>query len=97
MYEIALTASAYDDIAWFARNERRIILDGIEAQLSYQPGVTTRNRKQLRPNLVTEWELRIGRYRVFYDIVAEDRLVEVKMVGLKERNRLHVRGQEYFL
>ena len=97
MFEIDLSPSAFDDIAWFPRREREIILDAIEEQLSHQPYVETRNRKQLRPNRVAEWELRVGKYRVFYDVTISPRLVEVKMVGLKRGNRLLIRGQEYAL
>lgn len=97
MFEINLSPLAFDDIAWFPKRERRALLDAIVEQLSHQPDVETRNRKQLRPNRVAEWELRIGRYRVFYDVAVSQRLVEIKLVGLKQGNRLLIRGQEYVL
>lgn len=97
MFEISLSPSAFDDIAWFSKRERRVILDAIAEQLSHQPDVETRNRKRLRPNRAAEWELRINRYRVFYDVTVSQRLVEIKLVGLKQGNRLLIRGQEYVL
>ena len=97
MFRIAFTPSAMDDIQWFRKHEQKIIFDKIEEQLTHQPNVVTRNRKQLRPNQVAEWELRIGKYRVFYDVDTGRNAVEVKMVGSKESNKLCVRGKEYEL
>ncbi|MFZ2360180.1 MAG: hypothetical protein WA040_12630 [Anaerolineae bacterium] len=97
MFEITLTPSAFDDLYWFRMTDRRIILDGIEEQLSHQPHIVTRNRKRLRPTRVAEWELRIDKFRVFYDLSIVEQWVEVKMVGHKLGNRLVVRGQEYEL
>ena len=97
MFNIAFTPSALDDIGWFRKREQKIIFDMIEEQLTYQPNVETRNRKKLRPNQIAEWELRIGKYRVFYDVDIEANAVEVKTIGYKEGNRLFVRGEEYKL
>ena len=97
MFEITLSPSALDDVAWFSKRERRAVLDAIEDQLSNQPDVVTRSRKRLRPNRVAEWELRSGAYRVFYDVTGTQRLVEIKMVGLKAGSKLLIRGQEYTL
>ena len=72
-------------------------MDGIERQLMYEPGVETRNRKRLRPNRIAEWELRIDDYRVVYDVKANEAGVEIKLVGLKNGNKLLVRGKEYEL
>lgn len=95
MFEISFTPSALDDVAWFRKHEQAQILDSIEAQLSHEPTIETRNRKRLRPNQVSEWELRIGKFRVFYDVVAEDNLVEIRLIGSKTGNILHVQGKEY--
>ncbi len=69
----------------------------MEERLLHQPTTEARNRKRLRPNQVAEWELRIGEYRVFYDVDLERNPVEVKMVGCKDHNRLLVRGKEHVL
>ncbi len=95
MFFVAFTASALDDIRWFRNYEQRIIFDGIEELLTFQPDVETRNRKRLRPNRVSEWETRLDHFRVFYDVDAVRSIVEVKMVGQKEGSRLLVRGKEY--
>jgi len=97
MFSIALTASALDDLKWFRKAEQKLILDGMRTALSFQPDVESRNRKRLRPNQVSEWEARLRRYRVFYDVDAASGVVEVKMIGRKEGNVLFVRGEEYRL
>jgi mRNA-degrading endonuclease RelE of RelBE toxin-antitoxin system len=97
MYDIQFTPSALDDIGWFKKRERKIIVDGIADQLHRDPAGETRNRKRLRPNATSEWELRIEKYRIFYDLNHEERVVEVKVVGDKRGNRVVVRGEEYEL
>ena len=57
----------------------------------------TRNRKKLRPNDVSEYELRISKLRVFYDVDEEAKTVKIEAVGYKEGNRLFIRGKEYAL
>jgi mRNA-degrading endonuclease RelE of RelBE toxin-antitoxin system len=48
MYTIELTSEAEDDLKWFDRRERNIIVDGITTNLSYEPTVMTMNRKPCR-------------------------------------------------
>ena len=68
---------------------RRIISDAIDDQLAHQPAVATRNRKPL-PGLVAPfehvppiWELRVGDWRVFYDVDQRERLVVVRAIRAK--------------
>jgi mRNA-degrading endonuclease RelE of RelBE toxin-antitoxin system len=68
MFQIEFTPEAEADLAWFKKYEQNIILDGIEENLRYEPTVSTRNRKKLRPHRTAEWELRVDRYRIFYDV-----------------------------
>lgn len=70
--------------------------------MSYEPDRETRNRKPVRPPAAfqAEWELRLGpnnRFRAFYQIDRERREVRVVAVGVKERNRLWVGGEEVTL
>jgi mRNA-degrading endonuclease RelE of RelBE toxin-antitoxin system len=69
MFEIKFTEGAIEDLRLLKRAERRKILAELESQLTHEPTVETRNRKRLRPNRLAEWELRIGRFRIFYDVV----------------------------
>ena len=56
--------------------------------------IETRQRKKLRDNPVASWELRIGKYRVFYEIHGMSRKVTIIAVGHKEHNTLFIRGKE---
>jgi mRNA-degrading endonuclease RelE of RelBE toxin-antitoxin system len=97
MYKIAFTPEATADLdALRAFDARRVIAE-IENQLSQSPATPTRNRKRLRPNRLAEWELRVGEFRVFYDIIADDVLVRIVAVGTKVGDRLFIHGEEYDL
>jgi len=77
--------------------EQSTVLDSVEEQLEHQPTVETRNRKPMRPNPVAPWELRIGDHRVYYDVRDEpERIVYIRAVGIKERNRVRI-GKEVIL
>lgn len=97
MFQAEFTASAYDDLLHMRKFEQSLILDAIEEQLSTEPATPTRRRKPLRTNELSDWELRIGRYRVFYDIVPENDVVKIKAIGWKEHNVLFIRGKEFVL
>ncbi len=84
-------------MGWFRKHEQAAIFDRIEKQLRSQPTNETRNRKRLRPNQVAEWELRVGKYRVFYEVDVAANAVEIELVGYKEGNKLFVRDKEYRL
>jgi hypothetical protein len=76
-----------------------LIRSTVEEQLQFEPETASRNRKQLeRPiDLGASWELRFGpdnRFRVFYRVDAERQEVRVLAVGVKERNRLFLGGEE---
>ena len=96
-YEISFEPDAAEQLEEFSARHRAIVLDQIEAQLTYQPEVGTRNRKRLRPNPLAPWELRIGDLRVFYDVDLGRSCVRIVAVGRKERNRLMVGGEEVLL
>ena len=72
----------------------------VEAQLLFDPVVETRNRKPLKRPLEfgADWGLRLGpdnRVRIFYQINAESREVRILAIGVKERNRLFIGGEEF--
>ena len=77
----------------------QLIRENIEEQLTFQPGVETRNRKPLQQPAAfgAQWEIRFGpdnRFRVLYDIDQKNRRVEVLAIGEKDGNRLIVAGEE---
>ena len=72
----------------------------IKEQLTYTPTEETRNRKPLEQPAPFDasWELRCGpdnRFRVFYDVDSAVQAVWVLAVGMKERSRLLIGGEEY--
>lgn len=76
-----------------------VIQSSIEAQLLHEPDVETRNRKPLTRPIAfgADWELRVGpgnRFRVFYQVQSERREVHILAVGVKDRNRLLIGGEE---
>ena len=93
MYDIEFTLEALEDLKSFRKFEQQKIIAGIDSQLKYEPGEETRNRFRMRPNDVAEWELRIGRYRVFYDQEDTVQIVSIEVIGLKIGNQLFVRGK----
>lgn len=81
------------------RQHYSLIREAIQEQLLFEPDAETRNRKPLRQPAVfeAEWELRFGpdhRFRVFYEIDRENRKVYILAIGVKERDRLFIGGEE---
>nr|VFJ43844.1 MAG: ParE toxin of type II toxin-antitoxin system, parDE [Candidatus Kentron sp. DK] len=66
----------------------------METRLRYQAATETRNRKRLRPSDVAEWELRIGRFRVFYNVDEKESVVIIAAVGFKIGNVLFIRDEK---
>ena len=97
MFQIHFTPDAIEDLRWFKKAEQRRILAELESQLIYEPAVETRNRKRLRPNQLAEWELRLDRFRMFFDMDEENLLIQVQAVGYKRGSRLFIQGKEYEL
>ena len=97
MFRITFTPEAIDDLRQLRKYHQRQIVAAIETQLVYQPDHETRNRKQLRPNRLAEWELRVDEFRVFYDVDTASQAVKIEAVGSKQGNTLFLHGEEYEL
>src|SRR2546426_10331823 len=72
----------------------------IQEQLAHTPTEETRNRKPLEQPAPYQasWELRCGpdnRFRVFYDVDPGSQTVQVLAIGVKDRSRLLIGGEEY--
>jgi mRNA-degrading endonuclease RelE of RelBE toxin-antitoxin system len=91
-----LTSEAEDDLKWFDRREGNIIVDGITTNLRYEPTVMTMNRKPCRDDGTknADWELRIGVYRVYYNVEEEVRVVAIERIGEKPNNTVFFRDQQ---
>jgi len=83
------------------RRYHRLIKETIEEQLTITPERRTRNRKPLEElpgPFGSTWELRFGsdnRFRAFYEVTAENRTVWILAIGIKEKNRLLIAGEEF--
>jgi mRNA-degrading endonuclease RelE of RelBE toxin-antitoxin system len=97
MYRIAFTPEAIGDLDEIRKYDVRRIVAEIELQLIGEPATPTKNRKRLRPNQLAEWELKIGSFRVFYDVAESDLTVRIVAVGNKSGSQLFVHGEEYDL
>lgn len=93
-YTIGFTQNALEDLAWFKKNEQNEIRDGIYENLEHEPAMEARHRKRLRPNETAEWELRLGNFRVFYDVDEAVRIVAIEAVAEKKGNQLFFQGEE---
>jgi mRNA-degrading endonuclease RelE of RelBE toxin-antitoxin system len=93
-FKIEFTPVARDHLRALRKRDQQIIVDTIATQLTHQQDQSTARRKPLLDNPVAPWELRIGDFRVFYDIDNDDKAVVVVAVGQKFHNRLLIGGEE---
>lgn len=89
MYRIEYAEGITEDLVVLRAYERKQILDRLEKQLRYEPTKRTKNRKPL-PGLIPPWEyiepvweLRIGEYRVFYDVDEQASLITIRAIRHK--------------
>lgn len=89
MYVIEFSEETLDELASVRAFEQERILEAIERQLSHQPTAETRNRKMLEglaPSFEAVppiWELRVGEYRIFYDVDEDEKKVYVRAIRRK--------------
>ncbi|MEW6095905.1 MAG: type II toxin-antitoxin system RelE/ParE family toxin [bacterium] len=93
-YKIDFTDEAKIDFSFFSAFECKMMLDQIKCQLSWEPLTETRNRKRLRESSIAPWELRVGKYRVFYEVFEDSLTVSVVAIGYKQHNILYIRNKE---
>jgi mRNA-degrading endonuclease RelE of RelBE toxin-antitoxin system len=92
-FEIEFSEDSERHLTALLSRDRKTLLDAIETQLSHEPTQPTRHRKLLRPNPLAAWELRVGDFRVFYNVEEQRILVIVVAVGRKEHNELTIDGK----
>jgi mRNA-degrading endonuclease RelE of RelBE toxin-antitoxin system len=93
-FTIEFSPDARDHLKVLRMRDQQIVVDAIAAQLTHQPDQPTSRRKPLEDNAIAPWELRVGDFRVFYDINRDDQVVAVVAVGQKIHNRLRIGGAE---
>lgn len=92
-YHVDVTEDAKTDLTYYNASDRKTIVSEIKAQLVHQPVVATRNRKPLRENPLAAWELRVGKFRIFYSVDETAGTVTIVAVGHKEHDQLLIRGK----
>jgi len=89
MFTIDYAESVANDLADLRAFDRKQLLDRIDEQLIHQPTQETRNKKilvGLIPPWEHEepiWELRVGEYRIFYDVDEDASRVSVRAIRHK--------------
>lgn len=89
MFEVLFSESVKQDLKKIKVRDRVIILNAIEKQLRHAPEVKTRNRKKLEclvppfEAIPPVWELRVGEFRIFYDVDREQKVVFVRAIRRK--------------
>lgn len=88
-FDIILADLALEELKAIRAFDRKRILAEMDDQLKHQPTTVTRNRKRLDgvvPDFEHDppiWELRVGDYRVFYDVNEASETVQVRAVRQK--------------
>ncbi len=89
MFRIVYAENVATDLAALPARERSHILDSIQARLTYEPTRQTRVKKIIR-GLIPPWnheepiwQLRVGNYRVFYDVDEPASVVTVRAIRHK--------------
>ena len=89
MHALRFATSVATDLKRIRAFDRSRIIESMESQLLEEPTTLTRHRKLL-VNLVPPWsgelpvwELRVGEYRIFYDVSEDEELVYVRAVRKK--------------
>ncbi len=94
-YRIEYADEAEEQLKALTARDAATVLDTVPRQLGHEPTVRTRNRKPMKTNLLAPWELRIGHLRVYFDVEEEPEcVVTVQAVGVKDRNRVLIGGEE---
>jgi mRNA-degrading endonuclease RelE of RelBE toxin-antitoxin system len=72
-YEIILSREAGQDFKRLDAYDRAAVRDALEAHLRHEPTKVGKSRiKRLRGMAQPQYRLRVGEFRVFYDIVGEE-------------------------
>jgi mRNA-degrading endonuclease RelE of RelBE toxin-antitoxin system len=93
MFAVEIHEAAFAELEALRRYERNRILDEIEEQLTQGPNAVTGRKKILEAfeppwdQVGSVWQLSVGDFRVFYDVVEAKRLVIVRAVRKKPAHR----------
>lgn len=94
VYTIDYAEGVSEDLADLRAYTRKNILDALEERLRYEPTRLTRNKKILVglvppwEHVPPVWELRIGEYRVFYDVDEDRAIVTIRAIRHKPPHKM---------
>lgn len=99
-FDLVFAPETLDHLDAIERKYHGLIQRTTDQQLRATPLKETRNRKPLIDTgpLGSTWELRFGPqncFRIFYDVDVDAWEVHILAIGVKERNRLFIGGEEY--
>jgi mRNA-degrading endonuclease RelE of RelBE toxin-antitoxin system len=91
-YEVRYSEKAVEDLKRMRRFDRSAVIDQIDQVLAVNPALESKARvKKLREPAPAQYRLRVGEFRVFYD-VAEDHL-DIIMILSKEDAVAYLEGE----
>src|SRR5947207_12489875 len=99
-FTLSFAPEAIKHLDWIDSKYHGLLRRTIQEQLTHTPTEETRNRKPVDQPAPFEasWELRCGpdnRFRIFYEVDPAAHAVQVLAIGVKDRNRLLIGGEEY--
>ena len=89
MYAIRFAVGVVSDLGTCRARDRRRIMEGIQRKLPHEPTRPTKHVKRLDKlvppfeHVPPIWQLRIGDFRVFYDVNDAERMVLVRAIRRK--------------
>lgn len=93
-FTIRFAPLALDHLKRFRKRDQHILLDVMADQLGDQKEEPPRNRKMLQANFLACLELRIGNFRVFYDVEWNEEVVVILAVGQIALNTLIIGAEK---
>lgn len=91
-FTLAFSEGVREDLERLRAYDRRILLEAIERHLTHAPHIETKKRKLLH-HLVPPfeaippiWQLRVGIFRIFYDVNEGEHRVFVRAIRRKPRH-----------
>jgi mRNA-degrading endonuclease RelE of RelBE toxin-antitoxin system len=89
LYTIRFTDGALLELGRLSIHDRNRILDETARHLTYEPALATRRKKVIEglkapwDQIGPIWQLRVGDFRVFYDVLEDKKTVWVRAVRWK--------------
>jgi mRNA-degrading endonuclease RelE of RelBE toxin-antitoxin system len=93
-FQIVITPNAQQDLKALRAYDQRTILQEIRTQLTHEPTRVSRSRiKKLTQPAISQYRLRVGEFRVYYDVDEVSQHVIVVEVFEKGRNMTPGEGE----